>query len=75
MQKYLKENVGFVNTFLILINGKEKRFDGSLIDLLLWYEAVFGTEMWKHTIIEYTFWKHSYVESRTRKMNQVSLVR
>jgi hypothetical protein len=29
------------------------------VELLLWYEAIFGKEMWKHVVVETTFWSHS----------------
>ena len=31
----------------------------STVELLLWYEAIFGREMWKHVVSETTFWSHS----------------
>jgi hypothetical protein len=37
----------------------DPRFDESTVELLLWYEAIFGKEMWKHVIVETTFWSHS----------------
>ena len=47
------------NTFL-------SRFDESTAELLLWYEAIFGKEMWKHVIVETTFWSHSEAEAQKR---------
>ena len=37
----------------------DSRFDQSTVELLLWYEAIFGKEMWKHVVVETTFWSHS----------------
>ena len=42
------------------------------MELLRWYEAIFGTDMWKHVVTETTFWGHSVaeVENRKRERNQ-----
>ncbi len=50
------------------------RIDSNTIELLTWYEVIFGKEMWKHVIIETTFWKHGKADvldrQRTRKINE-----
>ncbi len=43
-----------------------KRFDSSTVELLLWYEAIFGKEMWRHVVTETTFWKHSEAAAMER---------
>ena len=40
-------------------SGTNYRFDVSTVELLLWYEAIFGKAMWKHVVAETTFWSHS----------------
>ena len=45
------------------------RFDVSTVELLLWYEAIFGREMWKHVVSETTFWSHSEEGSITFDTN------
>ena len=45
------------------------RFDQSTVELLLWYEAIFGKEMWKHVIVETTFWSHSSEAAALRYRN------
>ena len=49
------------------------RFDVSTVELLLWYEAIFGREMWKHVVSETTFWSHSEesVDLRMQERGQV----
>ena len=50
------------------------RFDQSTVELLLWYEAIFGKDMWKHVVAETTFWSHSLeaVSQRWQERGQVS---
>ncbi len=50
-----------------------QRFDSSTIELLIWYEAIFGKEMWKHVITETTFWKHSKAAVEDRINNRKNL--
>ena len=49
------------------------RFDQSTVELLLWYEAIFGKEMWKHVVVETSFWSHSEeaVKQRWNERGQV----
>jgi hypothetical protein len=35
------------------------RFDIGAIELMRWYQAIFGKEMWGSVIIGVTFWKHT----------------
>jgi hypothetical protein len=58
---------------LMIIRHINFRFDQSTVELLLWYEAIFGREMWKHVITETTFWSHSQdaVDKRWRERGQV----
>ena len=43
------------------------------MELLLWYEAIFGKEMWKHVVVETSFWSHSEeaVQQRWNERGQV----
>ena len=70
MKQFLANEVKSVDIFLLLISGKDMRFDGGTQELLLWYEAVFGKEMWRHVVVEHTFWSHSEDEVRKRLENQ-----
>ena len=47
------------------------RFDQSTVELLLWYEAIFGKEMWKHVIVSTTFWSHS-TEAATLRFERIT---
>ncbi len=67
MKKFLADEVKSVDIFMLLISGKSTRFDQGTQELLLWYEAVFGKEMWKHVVVETTFWKHTKQEAEDRK--------
>jgi hypothetical protein len=40
------------------------------VELLNWYEAIFGKEMWKHVVTETTFWKHSTAATNDRRDNR-----
>ena len=44
------------------------------MELLLWYEAIFGKDMWKHVVVETSFWSHSLdaVSQRWQERGQVS---
>jgi len=48
------------------------RFDAGTIELLTWYEAIFGKDMWKHVITETTFWKHTNAAA-TERLNKRQL--
>jgi len=47
----LKEG-GFINTFLIVRNGSEKRLNNSYTDMLRIFEMMFGEDFWKHVIFD-----------------------
>ena len=42
------------------------RFDKSLVDLMNWYEAIFGKEIWKSIAFEVSFWGHSKEDQKDR---------
>jgi len=50
----LKNNVDFVNTFIIAVNGQNPRLDGSLLAMIKIFEAMFGVEFWGQTVIVFT---------------------
>merc|ERR1711915_344009 len=50
----LKNNVDYINTFMITINGQTSRIDGSLVAMINYFEDMFGKEFWKQTIIVFT---------------------
>lgn len=70
MKRALQEEIKSIDIFLLLLSGKNVRFDAGTQKLLLWYEAVFGKELWKHVIVETTFWTHTQAEIQNRKQNQ-----
>ena len=43
------------------------RFDSTTLELIQWYEAIFGTDMWKHVVMETTYWGHTLVDANKRK--------
>ena len=46
------------------------RYDSSVVELMKWYEAIFGESIWNHMVIETSFWKHSEEESAKRLINR-----
>ena len=46
------------------------RFDKGTLELLHWYEAIFGREMWDYVIIETTFWSHRQHDAEKRKKHR-----
>ena len=36
----------------------------------MWYEAIFGADMWNHVIIQTNFWGHRKFEAEKRKKNR-----
>ena len=43
------------------------RYDKSLVELMNWYEAIFGEEIWKHLAMEISFWGHKEEEAKDRR--------
>ena len=41
-------------------------FDKALVDLMNWYEAIFGKEIWKSIAFEVSFWGHSKEDQKDR---------
>ena len=70
MQEILKDQIKYLDIFLLVIKGDFTRFDLSTQELLLWYEAVFGKDMWKHVTIATSFWGHTEAEALKRKRNR-----
>lgn len=71
-KSYFTFNLKIISTWKMLsnLNCFQYRFDESTIELLLWYEAIFGKEMWKHVIVETTFWSHSSEAAALRYSRQ-----
>ena len=46
------------------------RFDTSEVELMKWYEAIFGDDIWRHLVIETSFWQHSEEEAKKRKLKR-----
>ena len=42
------------------------RYDVSLVNLMNWYEAIFGDDIWKYLAIEISFWGHTEKEAEKR---------
>ena len=47
-----------------------KRYDSSVVELMKWYEAIFGGNLWNHLVIETSFWSHSEENSKDRQLNR-----
>ena len=43
------------------------RYDKSLVELMNWYEAIFGKDIWKHLAMEISFWGHKDEEAKDRR--------
>ena len=50
----LKNNVDFINTFVIAVNGQNPRLDGALLAMIRILHAMFGDELWKQTVVIFT---------------------
>ena len=50
------------------------RYDVSLVNLMNWYEAIFGEDIWKLLAIEISFWGHKQDEAEDRMLNRKVLV-
>lgn len=70
MKEALQRDIKSVDIFLLLLSGKDTRFDEGTQELLLWYQAIFGVDMWKHLIVETTFWGHSETNKADRMSNR-----
>ena len=51
----LQKKCDFVNLFVIVINGAQVRFDGSIIGMMRVFESMFGEEFWKRAVIVFTY--------------------
>ena len=67
LQQVLKDNIKSIDIFMLLFKGSNLRFDSSLVEMIQWYEAIFGKDMWKHVVTETTFWSHTEAEARKRE--------
>ncbi len=70
MQEILKNDIKAIDVFLLVFSGAKTRFDQSTIEVLKWYEAIFGPEMWTNVIVETTFWSHSEDDANQRMRKQ-----
>jgi hypothetical protein len=59
--------VGFNTNPTPILHNSNCRFEPETVQLLKWYQTVFGVEMWTNVLVEVTFWKHSEAEVKTRK--------
>ena len=66
MQRALKNDIKSIDTFLILFSGANARFDQTTIEILQWYEAIFGKKMWSNIVVETSFWSHSQWDIKQR---------
>merc|ERR1711915_699062 len=58
MMQVLKDIVEGANAMVLLINGENERFDGSLQQMMREMQALFGEEFWKFTIIGVSHWAY-----------------
>ena len=50
----LKNQVDYINTFVIAVNGQNPRLDGSLIGMIRIFEKMFGKDFWQQTLLVFT---------------------
>jgi len=67
MAKFLKEEMGSLDTILLMFKGEDRRFSAHTIALLRLYEEIFGKEMWNNVIVEMSYWKHGTRDACDRK--------
>ena len=59
MVSYLKEEVGFVNCFLLLLNAQEPRIGMHLKDMLCELKKVFGVHFMRNVTVGFTRWDYT----------------
>ena len=63
----LKKRVDFINTFLIAVNGTNKRIDASLVHTLHLFQQMFGKGFWNQSILVFTHLPMDETAARKRK--------
>ena len=59
MVSYLKQEVRYVNVFLLLLNSQEARVGMHLKDMLVALKAVFGNTFTKNVMVGFTRWDYT----------------
>jgi len=57
MTKFLKNNLKEAEVLVLLLDGKETRFNAGLQNMLQQYSTVFGTKLWNHLFVGVSFWE------------------
>jgi len=67
MVKVFRDDLKFINVFVILFKETDMRLDKALRNMLATFQHMFGTEFWRNAILEATQWSHDpgYRETRT----------
>merc|ERR1719219_330767 len=67
MVKVFRDDLKFINVFVILFKETDMRLDKALRSMLATFQHMFGNEFWRNSILEATQWSHDpgYRETRS----------
>ncbi|CAK9110871.1 AIG1 family protein [Durusdinium trenchii] len=72
MLKRLDE-IGYINTFCVVFNSEQDRFDDGLVQMLRTFERHFGPVFWKHCMIVFSRWFMDPAALKRRKRTKDQL--
>ena len=65
----LKDNVRYVNTFVLVLNAHSPKIDSHMKKMLKLFTAIFSEMMWKNTIVVFTHWRYDRQSYSKREAN------
>lgn len=72
MVDVLRDDVKYVNAFLILFNGQDTKLNAHLKDMLIIFRDTFGEEFLKNVMLGFTHWEYDRKARVKRKKNNSS---
>jgi len=66
----LKNDVQWINAFVIVFNGQNPRFTYSLRSMVTLFERMFGSDFWKNVIFLVSHWHYSPSDIDRRNMTE-----
>ena len=75
MVKVLKEEVKYVNAFIIVFKQWDVRMTHSMRSMLSLMEKIFGKKFWDHAILEASHWNHGAEAKRIRMARKPPLTK
>jgi len=72
MITFLENEIHFVNTFLLVLNGAQRRFDQQTFEMLKVYSSVFGPSFFDNMTVVVTHWEMSVRANKQREKDGIT---